>query len=509
MAETKSCEVCCENFNNTTKKEITCKGCNYSICKTCARTWLTSTSSDPKCMNCNVAWDRNYLVHNLNKSYVNTEYRKHRTKILTDIELAKMPETVQHAETAKYVKSLQSKNSELNKEIKLMKDKIHKMKLQVSRNAYRIAHPNVRNQGSSLDNERRKFIMPCPSETCRGFLSTSYKCGICNLYTCPDCLTIIGENKNEEHKCDENNVKSAEMIKKDTKPCPTCGERIFKIEGCDQMFCTAPRKDGSGFCETAFSWNTGHIETGNIHNPHYYALQNQKQNLTRNPGDVLCGGVPDMREYLCYLTLYFTEGRCNNGYKITLSNQDNVIHHRHLKVLSNIYGLSQFVSEINQYHLTVLRREVRELADARDARVKYLLNEINKEELGEILNRNDINRQKKIELLNVFEILGVSGIEFLKEVNPSAPSAPTVPATIVRDPVGLAMELENRIAEFKKITEYCNNQFKIIGVNYNTSSYYIPLENDNTVATITGDFYKLTKRVWNFQKKRYGIKDIS
>ena len=132
MAETKSCEVCCENFNNTTKKEITCKGCNYSICKTCARTWLTSTSSDPKCMNCNVAWDRNYLVHNLNKSYVNTEYRKHRTKILTDIELAKMPETVQHAETAKYVKSLQSKNSELNKEIKLMKDKIHKMKLQVS-----------------------------------------------------------------------------------------------------------------------------------------------------------------------------------------------------------------------------------------------------------------------------------------------------------------------------------------------------------------------------------------
>ena len=87
--------------------------------------------------------------------------------------------------------------------------------------------------------------------------SRKIKCCICILYTCPDCLTIIGENKNEEHKCDENSVKSAEMIKKDTRPCPTCGERIFKIEGCDQMFCTAPRKDGSGFCETPFSWKTG------------------------------------------------------------------------------------------------------------------------------------------------------------------------------------------------------------------------------------------------------------
>lgn len=505
MAESNSCAVCCEDFNKSTRKEITCKSCDYSICKNCARTWLTSTGSDPKCMNCNVAWDRNYLVRNLNRSYVNNEYREHRTKILTDMEMAKMPETIPHAENAKRVKGLHKENDDLHNEIRSMKAEIYKLQTKIARNSYRIAHPNVGEDGNVVTGERKKFIMPCPSETCRGFLSTSYKCGICNLYTCPDCLTIIGENKNEEHKCDENNVKSAEMIKKDTKPCPTCGERIFKIEGCDQMFCTAPRKDGSGFCETPFSWKTGRIETGTIHNPHYYALQKQKQTLTRNPGDVLCGGVPDMRTFTGQVTALFTKGRFRNGYQITSSNQDQVIHHTFIRTLANMFGINQFVAEINQYELGNFRRQVRELGDATEVRVKYLLNEIDKEEMGRILNKNDISRQKKVELLNVFEIIGVSGIEFLNDLKTLHVGDNVLLQEKAR---AVATAIDGKVEDFKKIMDYCNEQFKIIGVNYNTQSYYLDI-NMEIGTTIQTDFYSLSRKIWRFKRKKYGIKDLA
>ena len=524
MAQTTSCSICCEDFNKSNRKQLTCKGCDYSICKTCARTWLTSSSSDPKCMNCNMAWDRNYLVMNLNRSYVDKEYKQHRIKILIDMEMAKMPETVTHAENKKLSKKLEKENNYLKNEIKIYKAKISGMQNKIARNSYRIAHPNI-GEGA-FNNERKKFIMPCPEEKCRGFLSTSYKCGICNLYTCPDCLTIIGENKNEEHKCDENSVKSAEMIKKDTRPCPTCGERIFKIEGCDQMFCTAPRKDGSGFCETPFSWKTGKIETGTIHNPHYYALQKKKENLTRNPGDVLCGGVPDMRHFNNVITHLFTKGVIFNPYKLSAANQDSVIHHRNIVTLANVVGIGQFVAEINQYKLDTLRREVRDISDQRETRVSYLLNEITEEEMGKIIIKNDITRQKKVELLNVFEILGVSGIEFLNDLQKSCnhlittqnigyggmglPTPEIVKLnqnswlTKIKD---VTLIIDEKIVEFKRILNYCNEQFKIIGVNYNTTSYYIPIDQE-LESTITKDFYHLSKKNWSLKKNRYSIKDI-
>ena len=84
------------------------------------------------------------------------------------------------------------------------------------------------------------------------------KCG-----TCSKCLEIKGDTQDADHTCDENNVKSAEIIKKDTKACPKCGTRIFKIYGCNQMWCTG--------CNTAFNWATGAIYASNaqFHNPHY------------------------------------------------------------------------------------------------------------------------------------------------------------------------------------------------------------------------------------------------
>ena len=125
MAEPKTCALCCDEFNKSTKKEINCNNCDHSICKTCARQWLTSTKSDPKCPNCNIGWNRNYLIMNLNRSYVNKEYRGHRTGILLDIEMGKLPETMPFAERAKVINNLKKENEEYNKQLKKLHDGTH------------------------------------------------------------------------------------------------------------------------------------------------------------------------------------------------------------------------------------------------------------------------------------------------------------------------------------------------------------------------------------------------
>jgi hypothetical protein len=68
--------------------------------------------------------------------------------------------------------------------------------------------------------------------------------------------------QSEEHECKEEDIKTWEELKKSTRPCPKCNVRIYKINGCDQMWCV--------HCNTAFSWRRGTIEYGSVHNPHYF-----------------------------------------------------------------------------------------------------------------------------------------------------------------------------------------------------------------------------------------------
>lgn len=79
---------------------------------------------------------------------------------------------------------------------------------------------------------RREFIMRCPAEDCRGFLSSAYKCGTCETWACKDCLVCIGKDHNAEHTCNPDTVASAKAIRAETMPCPKCATRIFKVEGC-------------------------------------------------------------------------------------------------------------------------------------------------------------------------------------------------------------------------------------------------------------------------------------
>jgi hypothetical protein len=134
----------------------------------------------------------------------------------------------------------------------------------------------------------------CTMNDCRGFLQNNNSCSECSHFVCNDCLMCIGvvnkedENRNtiekikKMHNCDPDIVETIKLLKKETKGCPQCDIPIYKIDGCDQMWCTQ--------CKVAFSWKTGLIVKSNdyIHNPHYFEwMRKNNREIARNPLDIL------------------------------------------------------------------------------------------------------------------------------------------------------------------------------------------------------------------------------
>lgn len=98
------------------------------------------------------------------------------------------------------------------------------------------------------------------------------------METCKHCHTI----KQDGHECKQEDIDTAELIKKDSKPCPKCNISIMKVNGCDQMWCVS--------CHTTFDWKTLHIKTsGIIHNPEYFRYMRENGiAIPRNPNDNPC-----------------------------------------------------------------------------------------------------------------------------------------------------------------------------------------------------------------------------
>ncbi|KAJ9534162.1 hypothetical protein QJQ45_002156 [Haematococcus lacustris] len=101
----------------------------------------------------------------------------------------------------------------------------------------------------------RTVVRTCPAADCRGCINADW--------------TVT-------------QTASVQLLAKDSRTCPKCPASINNIEGCDQMFCTV--------CHTAFSFQTGQIERGVIHNPLYYEWQRQQNGgvAPRAPGDDPC-----------------------------------------------------------------------------------------------------------------------------------------------------------------------------------------------------------------------------
>lgn len=108
-----------------------------------------------------------------------------------------------------------------------------------------------------LKEETKKDVLIFRCLECEhGFINSEFICNMCSKKFCNNCLKELTDN----HECLKEDIETMNLILKDTRPCPNCCTRIYKISGCSQMFCT--------YCKTGFDWNTGKKINHNFHNPH-------------------------------------------------------------------------------------------------------------------------------------------------------------------------------------------------------------------------------------------------
>ena len=531
-------------------------------------------------MTCKRGWNREFIDLHLTKAFRSDPLRKHRAKVLRDREKALLPAMQIFVEATKEIRAVGelfatvlAKNRDLAKvkaellrerdmirqKIRLCTNKADEEELMglldVNSEKYgknegvvlrvsfdqevltrrQMRAMNImegRNADDNTVKEVREFIQRCPGDGCRGYLSTAYKCGVCAKYACSECLAVKGEDRDAAHTCDESAKATAALIRRETKPCPKCGVRIYKIDGCftkdtpillwdgsvkmsqditvgdtlvgddglsrtvtdlcsggdemyevtqnsgvsytvnskhklalkfsgeileievdkylalsdseksglmgfkkdntlseikvtpvgrgtyygwsvdknkrfllpdmtvvrncDQMWCT---QDG---CQTAFSWNTGHIVTGVVHNPHYYDWLRRQNNgqMPRQAGDIPCGGLPNAWQFTRLLQ------------NISLS----VVERARIATIHRCFG--------DIIHVRLPDFPARRLANTnKDIDVKYLMNELSELEWQKMLEQRETRFERKKEIGQILTTFAHVGSEMIRTIEAEATSA--------------------------------------------------------------------------------------
>lgn len=311
--EAPTCPVCMDHFTTVIRQPITCPYCPHANCRQCTSQYLLTSLNDPHCMGCKREWNREFIDTKLTQTFRKGSLRQHRRKVLMDRERGRLPAMQIFVEARKEYDEAQKVYADCRHKRVLLKRQRNNLQAQYAstdtmdqlierlrpisqermelKTRMRAAEEKMRRAHLVLtgkEKEVRQFIMKCPFEECRGFLSSAWKCGTCLKFFCADCHAEKAGHQDDTHVCNADAKATAAMIRQETKPCPKCGIRISKIDGCDQMWCIS--------CQTTFSWNSGQILLNTVvHNPHYYEYLRRNNNgaLPREAGDVPCGGLPN------------------------------------------------------------------------------------------------------------------------------------------------------------------------------------------------------------------------
>ena len=539
FSDCSDCPVCCDKYTVQLRKPVTCPYCEYTSCSICLKKYLTEGTLDAHCMGCRRAWNDEFLDLNFTRAFRIGPYKKHREDVLLEREIAILPTRQPRVEAKLKVREVEGEIKEVNK--KLQDIEIERLKILRESHilASRITRYTAESEGrappawtlnegeKAATPDRAKFIMKCPDGECRGFLSTAYKCGTCQKWACPDCL-VVKDSKDAQHTCDPGQKESVALIVKESRPCPKCGERISKVDGCfaagveillwngqtkmsqdivigdelvgddgeirivqdvcsgeDEMFevtqnrgmtytvnskhklalkdthgnihdilmeeylkLSQEEKDllygykrdnilseisvkavGRGNyygwnvganhkfvshddtvlkncdqmfcieCHTAFSWNTGAVVNGVIHNPHYYEYLRKLGNGTapRNAGDVPCGGVPYYQHIQRALT-GFTQ------------NQQRTI-----------MAIHRLTSEITDQRIQIYQAQFN-VNDNGDLGVMYLMKDIDKVAMKAELAKRELKRNKHLAIRAVLEMFVTTSTMMLNNLVNEPPS---------------------------------------------------------------------------------------
>lgn len=353
---TEDCAICAEKR----KSFVVCPKCQFSSCKSCTKKFLLECPDiNPKCMSCKAQWDFEFLAENTDDDFHNKTYREYRCKIILQREKSLLPATQPFVDDAKKLDILEKKIEENNKEMKKLRARMRDL-LDEQKDLRDEVHTIRGMAGENKVTHKTEFIGHCPEQDCKGFLDTEYTCGMCKKTACRKC-----RETEHEGACNPDTVKTVKALAKDTKKCPNCGVPIYKIEGCDQMFCMS--------CHTAFSWTTGKIETGRVHNPHYYQWQRETGGeMKREQGDVPCGGQ------ISYYTLLTRLRRSGQTEKV-------------IQWCANSHELSGHIRAV-----VLPKFAETDIGDVtnRDLRIQFLIDNITEKEWLREIKRREKKREK-------------------------------------------------------------------------------------------------------------------
>lgn len=412
------CNICAEVYNKVNRKIVKCGACEFASCRECVKKYMLGSKEEPICMSCKVAWDRNFLLEQLGKTFMTKEYKEYREELLVEREMGFLQATQPHVER-------EIRMEKLKEDIAILREKLPKLEKELKElKIYGVV-------------DRKKFVRKCPNGDCHGFLSSALKCGLCECWACADCREVKGFSTEEKelHECNKDIVESVKLLEKDSKPCPKCTSLIFKIEGCDQMYCVE--------CHTAFSWNTLKIESGVIHNPHYFEYQRITNGgvAPRNPNDIQCG-----RE----LDNYFVN-RLRN--KLSPPTDISIKNETRYEQISDILEICRQVIHIRFIEQPRFTTEGR-LYSNMQLRIDYMRNKINKDGMKRILQKREKENIKKTELSNVLGMYVSCMTDLFYRLY---------------DEDDL-VKIKNEMIELKK---YVNDCFQKISKSYNCKEYSI------------------------------------
>jgi hypothetical protein len=307
LTDNDECTTCIEKFNKKQRKEISCYQCQFKTCVVCCKKYLLGTKEEAHCMNCKKPWDRMFLATKFPKSWLHKEYKIHKEKLIEERHDSSLHQWQPYIVSKRRIKEYETEIKDFQLQIGRIRTEIRRLDLW-KRNEQNFVNGSRQTQPDPKDilerrsnkeddstlkkeaEERRAKLLnqrgPCPKDSCKGFISDNWECGVCQSKICQSCMIEISPSKvtnrtNEvsdsktDHKCKKEDVLSTKQIRKDSRNCPKCKVRIFKSSGCNQMFCTN--------CHVFFDWNTLKIiRTGLMHNPHYTEFMRTQNDSTPN-----------------------------------------------------------------------------------------------------------------------------------------------------------------------------------------------------------------------------------
>jgi hypothetical protein len=319
----------------------------------------------------------------------------------------------------------------------------------------------------AVDQAEKKKLTRCTTEKCSGYFTHDNhkhknigECKICRNISCVNCLVKLDdESKHSQHTCDPDLVSTVKLIKESTVPCPECKTNIFKIQGCDQMFCTS--------CNTAFDWKTGEKVTGRIHNPHYFQyLQQQNKNKAnrapqqpQEPNECDQGVLPD------YLITKIYEWTNFAAHTYNKQKEDGII--------------NTFWYIVVDFHRNQMDRSTQRNRNVvtryRNSRVNYLSGMITKDQWRRKLKYDSQHDNWYQELFQLFEAVVLIAHNIYTNLADQIDEILTKMSVIqpnneIRD-CKIKGAIDNTVEAIFDLIKYYNEHRRIINVDYGTTSY--------------------------------------